>query len=298
MTGAGAVQSASTVGFETLYAGYRYDGTMPQMYYVRNRFLLPMIGTWNKRDPLGYVDGTNLYQYLKNLPLHETDPSGNQQSTGAIGAVQRYLETVKDIPKECREKLENLPLGVCPIVIFAGHFVDPNPNLDHGFLLIQMDEIYNWYNEFEESIEGHLPPDWYIGGTGCFHEEIYSHLNEHFEGHVLNRRSMIATLPNGETYKAGNKRLEEPYAPFTLAALLIEAQKKAKQLCRKKNCNEVRIVVCCSPHMKQAIEKVKDFWPNITDEQEKNVKQLCDLSARETGAAANVVRCADSKKSK
>jgi|GEM_PF-1994314 len=74
MTGAGVVQSASTVGFETLYAGYRWDGISPQMYYVRNRFLLPTIGTWNRRDPLGYVDGMSLYRAY--FVVGAVDPSG------------------------------------------------------------------------------------------------------------------------------------------------------------------------------------------------------------------------------
>ena len=74
MNGTGTVQSASAIGFETLYAGYRWDGTTPQMYYVRNRFLLPMIGTWNRRDPLGYVDGMQLY--CSYLVLNATDPHG------------------------------------------------------------------------------------------------------------------------------------------------------------------------------------------------------------------------------
>jgi len=61
MTGAGTAQASSPIGFETLYAGYRWDNAAPQMYYVRNRFLLPTVGTWNRRDPLGYVaDGFNL----------------------------------------------------------------------------------------------------------------------------------------------------------------------------------------------------------------------------------------------
>ena len=80
MTGAGVVQSASTVGFETLYAGYRWDGTTPQMYYVRNRFLLPMIGTWNRRDPLGYVDGMNLYENCYSNGIVWIDSAGLQGS--------------------------------------------------------------------------------------------------------------------------------------------------------------------------------------------------------------------------
>ncbi len=86
MTGAGVVQSASTVGFETLYAGYRWDGTTPQMYYVRNRFLLPMIGTWNRRDPLGYVDGMNLY--FINASISGVDPFGTAVFIGAGGTAK------------------------------------------------------------------------------------------------------------------------------------------------------------------------------------------------------------------
>ena len=74
MTGAGTVQTGSASDFETLYAGYRWDGESPQMYYVRNRFLLPVIGTWNRRDPLGYVDGMNLTTIY--FQLSSTDPLG------------------------------------------------------------------------------------------------------------------------------------------------------------------------------------------------------------------------------
>jgi hypothetical protein len=74
MNGTGTVQSSSAIGFETLYAGYRFDGATPQMYYVRNRFLLAMIGTWNRRDPLGYVDGMGLT--IPEVCLKGTDPFG------------------------------------------------------------------------------------------------------------------------------------------------------------------------------------------------------------------------------
>jgi len=76
MNAIGTVQSASAVGFETLYAGYRFDGNTPQMYYVRNRFLLPMVGTWNRRDPLGYLEGMSLSQYAKSSPAQNYDTFG------------------------------------------------------------------------------------------------------------------------------------------------------------------------------------------------------------------------------
>jgi len=80
MTGAMAVQSSSPIGFETLYAGYRWDSAAPQMYYVRNRFLLPVIGTWNRRDPLGYVDGMSLSEYASSSPAVSMDPMGLYES--------------------------------------------------------------------------------------------------------------------------------------------------------------------------------------------------------------------------
>ena len=75
MNGSGTVQSASAIGFETLYAGYRWDGATRMMYYVRNRFLMPVIGTWNRRDPLGYVDGMALY--CVSTTISNTDPYGD-----------------------------------------------------------------------------------------------------------------------------------------------------------------------------------------------------------------------------
>ena len=77
MTAAGTVQTSSPDGFETLYAGYRWDNPAPQMYYVRNRFLLPQVGTWNKRDPLGYrSQNASLYVYARNNSIYYIDPLG------------------------------------------------------------------------------------------------------------------------------------------------------------------------------------------------------------------------------
>ena len=87
MNGTGTVQSASAIGFETLCVGYRWDGASPQMYYVRNRFLLAMIGTWNRRDPLGYVDGMSLYTYCKDNALSLIDP---------MGTTKRCVFTMRD----------------------------------------------------------------------------------------------------------------------------------------------------------------------------------------------------------
>ena len=101
MTGAGVVQSASAIGFETLYAGYRWDNHAPQMYYVRNRFLLPQVGTWNKRDPLAYVDGTALYAYGPNSPVTGLDTFGQDWNMMPIWGTGSALAGGKRKHKQC-----------------------------------------------------------------------------------------------------------------------------------------------------------------------------------------------------
>lgn len=77
MTGAGTVQTASSIGFDTLYADHGWDNASPQMYYVRNRFLLPQVGTWNRRDPLKVtLASKSLYQYVDSVLTNAVDPTG------------------------------------------------------------------------------------------------------------------------------------------------------------------------------------------------------------------------------
>ena len=84
MDAAGVDQGASETDWNVLYAGYQWDGAVTQMFHVRNRYLIPYIGTWNQRDPIGYADGTNLYEYVEQSPLSEVDPSGEQKLSKAI----------------------------------------------------------------------------------------------------------------------------------------------------------------------------------------------------------------------
>jgi RHS repeat-associated protein len=106
MTGAGVVQSSSPIGFETLYAGYRWDNPAPQMYYVRNRFLLPQVGTWNRRDPLGYADGMGLIAYAVSSPITNTDTNGTSTQEhhwfARLGVTNR--KGYKTALRLCKEK--------------------------------------------------------------------------------------------------------------------------------------------------------------------------------------------------
>jgi len=69
------VLSASASDNEVLFCGYRRD-TETGLYHVRNRMYHPLLGRWIQRDPLGYVDGLNLYEYCRTSPTNGVDPFG------------------------------------------------------------------------------------------------------------------------------------------------------------------------------------------------------------------------------
>jgi RHS repeat-associated protein len=46
------------------------------LYYNRNRMLHPLLGRFLQRDPMGYADGMNVYEYTKSRPGTLVDPSG------------------------------------------------------------------------------------------------------------------------------------------------------------------------------------------------------------------------------
>ncbi|TWT73416.1 RHS repeat-associated core domain-containing protein [Allorhodopirellula solitaria] len=46
------------------------------LYYFRNRWYDAQLGRFSSRDPIGYLDGASLYQYVQGSPLTSVDPFG------------------------------------------------------------------------------------------------------------------------------------------------------------------------------------------------------------------------------
>ncbi|WP_437742851.1 RHS repeat-associated core domain-containing protein [Sorangium sp. So ce1504] len=61
---------------------YRYTGKEKDeetgLYYHGARYYAPWLGRWTAADPLGLVDGVNLYAYVSNNPVRLRDPTGTE----------------------------------------------------------------------------------------------------------------------------------------------------------------------------------------------------------------------------
>jgi RHS repeat-associated protein len=94
----GTALSRSAAGNPFLWTGQRYDA-VTGLYHFLFRSYSPTLGRWMQRDPAGYVDGENLYLYLNDRPLVETDPLGlfgnGSGGAGGAGAGWKIIESLK-----------------------------------------------------------------------------------------------------------------------------------------------------------------------------------------------------------
>jgi len=70
-----AGNSSTASGNAFMFTGREYD-TETGNYHYRARFTVPNWGRFVQWDPLGYVDGTNFYEYAKSNPSNASDPLG------------------------------------------------------------------------------------------------------------------------------------------------------------------------------------------------------------------------------
>ncbi|MEM7444142.1 MAG: toxin TcdB middle/C-terminal domain-containing protein [Pseudomonadota bacterium] len=55
------------------------------LYYYGQRYFAPWTGRWLSPDPAGPVDGSNLYQFVRNNPINRVDPDGLDSGSGDSG---------------------------------------------------------------------------------------------------------------------------------------------------------------------------------------------------------------------
>ncbi len=67
--------ASSSYGNPFLWTGQRWDASV-RLYHFWARSYSPHLGRWLQRDPLGYIDGPNLYEYVRSAPTVLVDPLG------------------------------------------------------------------------------------------------------------------------------------------------------------------------------------------------------------------------------
>ena len=102
-------RDGSTIG----YAGYVQDSYIPTLSHVRHRVYKSDLGRWVHRDPAGYVDGANLYQYAGSTPIYLRDPSG-LDSTVELPTCHRGTHDIRVLccQDACDQYLAAFPLGI------------------------------------------------------------------------------------------------------------------------------------------------------------------------------------------
>jgi RHS repeat-associated protein len=85
-TGDDSVSAGNTsdVGMLHGHQGGQHD-VESHLVHFRNRDLNGVLGRWTRQDPLGYVDGGNLYEYMMSGPTRWVDPWGLEGSTPRAG---------------------------------------------------------------------------------------------------------------------------------------------------------------------------------------------------------------------
>jgi RHS repeat-associated protein len=119
---------------------YRMD-TSNSMYYTPNRWYVPMQARWLTRDPLGMVDGPNVYAYVRNAPIIHNDPSGENAACIAIGWECAVAEPTP--VGECIMACVTIAWGVCKVIEMCRNddCPDDNPYEEECWAIYTMDML-------------------------------------------------------------------------------------------------------------------------------------------------------------
>jgi len=79
-----AFGDASSKQNELLFTGHRWDPETG-LYHTPMRYYQPPLGKWSTRDPSGYSDSMNSYDYARCGPANVADPEGLRISRSEIG---------------------------------------------------------------------------------------------------------------------------------------------------------------------------------------------------------------------
>ena len=122
-------ETTSTVGNPYMFTSRHVDSLDSddlQLQYNRNRYYDYHTGRWLTHDPLGYVDGMNLYQYVNSNPITNFDPYGlylppygPDAPTGVIHGIsptEKAIQALQSIDNHHKDRLYYGHSGIGPMI--------------------------------------------------------------------------------------------------------------------------------------------------------------------------------------
>jgi len=98
------------------YAGYEYHEAV-SLYHIRNRVFHPELGRWTRRDPLGYVDGMSVYEYVKSCSLKLRDPFGfDDDDKTPWSPIEFVIEEANELEGDVKECLRDFRVAVAECI--------------------------------------------------------------------------------------------------------------------------------------------------------------------------------------
>ena len=175
--------SESSIGNPYGFTGRRFDKETGLWYY-RNRMYSANLGRFMQRDPAGYVDGLNLYAYVKNNPLKYLDPLG-------LSVVKKEAFNIAE------EQYNSVPSSV--ISYLAEQYIDPHVEKIENPILKWVTSRFT-----SDNIDSSLQSFMMIKGsiatkkTHMHHQTPREVLKKHLPPNVANNPNVIGCQTEGK----------------------------------------------------------------------------------------------------
>ncbi len=142
----------SRIGNRKGYAGYEYDPAIVS-YYVRHRVYVPEIGRWTKRDPLGYVDGMSVYEYVISNPINMIDGSGLFSAIPMPPECQNGIKNKSIVPQVVCSSDTDQAGQTCGCVVVESGGCPPDNGCDWDMYFDPIDQVWKKCNDLGICVE-------------------------------------------------------------------------------------------------------------------------------------------------